>query len=149
MVAPLFQFTFLCVVSLGNLCLGFVIASRLGLGPSLGALFQLEAAAPAMPFEMTDGATTLKVLQQPTAPQASAPEAPRVPSESAVTTESDVADQQITAEAEALNEDVPVADAFNQPDDTTTEVTGPTDDEANELEAAIEPELASVTPADA
>jgi len=50
MVAPLFQFTFLCVVSLGNLCLGFAVASRLGLGPSLGALFHLEAATPALPI---------------------------------------------------------------------------------------------------
>ncbi len=42
MLASFFQFGFLCVVALANLCLGFVIASRLGFGPSISALFELE-----------------------------------------------------------------------------------------------------------
>jgi hypothetical protein len=41
-LTSLFQFSFLCVVALANFCLGFAIASRLGFGPSLAVLFQLE-----------------------------------------------------------------------------------------------------------
>jgi hypothetical protein len=44
---PFFQFSFLCVVALANLCLGFAIASRLGFGPPLGLFFQLETTIPA------------------------------------------------------------------------------------------------------
>ena len=46
MLASLFQFSFLCVISLANLCLGFAIASRLGWGPSLLGLFQLDRNVP-------------------------------------------------------------------------------------------------------
>jgi len=54
MLASLFQFSFLCVVALANLGLGFAIASRLGWGPSLVALFQLDQAAPSEHLKMLD-----------------------------------------------------------------------------------------------
>lgn len=50
MLASLFQFSFLCFVSLANLCLGFAIASRLGLGPSLAAFFRMDS-GPCLDFE--------------------------------------------------------------------------------------------------
>lgn len=42
MLASFIQFSFLCAVALANICLGFVIASRLGLGPSIAAFFELR-----------------------------------------------------------------------------------------------------------
>ena len=45
MLASLFQFSFLCVVALANLCLGFAIASRLGWGRALSALLDFSQAA--------------------------------------------------------------------------------------------------------
>ncbi|MEO8494525.1 MAG: hypothetical protein ABI614_05620 [Planctomycetota bacterium] len=42
MLASLFQFSFLSVVALANLCLGFAIASWLGWGPPLSMLFEID-----------------------------------------------------------------------------------------------------------
>ena len=42
MLATLFEFSFLCLVAITNLCLGFALASRLGWGPPIALFFQLE-----------------------------------------------------------------------------------------------------------
>ena len=58
MHTPFVQFSFLCVVALANLCLGFAIASRLGFGPSLSVLFRLEPTAPGLLPDSPDRETT-------------------------------------------------------------------------------------------
>ncbi len=40
LLASFFKFSFLCVVAVVNLCAGFAIASWLGWGPAMSALFE-------------------------------------------------------------------------------------------------------------
>ncbi|HUG69635.1 MAG TPA: hypothetical protein VMM76_17925 [Pirellulaceae bacterium] len=70
MNTPLFQFSFLCVVALVNLCLGFAIASRLGFGPSLAVLFGLEPTAPRLQADSPDRETTADKTEEPVADEA-------------------------------------------------------------------------------
>jgi hypothetical protein len=67
MLASLFQFSFLCVVALANLCLGFAIASRLGWGPRLAALFQFDQAIPIEPFKRGELQLAAIDVEEPTA----------------------------------------------------------------------------------
>ena len=67
MLASLFQFSFLCVIALANLCLGFAIASRLGWGPDLGALFEFGQATATEHLATRDRAPRTSDEQQPAA----------------------------------------------------------------------------------
>lgn len=59
MLASMFQFSFLCIVSLANLCMGFAVASWLGWGPALSALFEFgQPETHDTPAESGDGYQT-------------------------------------------------------------------------------------------
>lgn len=104
MQTPFFQFSFLCVVALANLCLGFAIASRLGFGPSLAALFQLESAPLGIPPVAPEVEMTAVKTEEPIAEES------HTEMKMAVEGDTTVADQLVGGDTAPAPEEDPVYD---------------------------------------